>query len=327
MDLRNARFFAHRVCMVFTLLMIWSGSVLAQSGSTPDVSPLAPGTLKAPVFDTTTPHYDTAHDQAKSAGTVVAEVDGRAITLGEVRDTIAEQPPAVRALPFDTLYPGILAQLVRQEALVIRAHRHGIDDDPGVRRKLKAASDKVLAASVLEREAARGITEAALLDKYNKDIAGKPGPEEVHVRVIMVATEQAAMDAIGQLRGGADFADLARRISKDATALAGGDAGFVTLDGLTPEVGAVVFSMAPGTFTPFPVRGSGAWFVLKVEGRRFGAPAPFGVARAGLRQALVRDGAAAVVKAALADVTVREYDIGGKEAHKLVPKDDGRYSK
>jgi peptidyl-prolyl cis-trans isomerase C len=285
----------------------------AQLAPAPDPSPLAPGDLKRPIFDTTTPVYGKADQQAKSAGTVVAEVDGRAVTLGDVGDAINDLPPSVKNLPFDNVFPGVLGKLVSIQALVIRAQRQGLDEDQAVRRKIKAASDQVLADALLEREGARAITEDALLARYTKDVAGKPGPDEVHVRVIMVPTEQAATDIIGELNGGADFAAVAKRSSLDSTAAAGGDVGFVTRDALTPEVAAIVFSMQPGQITPFPLRSVGSWFVLKVEARRRQPTPPFSVVRETLRQAMLREAAVSIAKTALADVSVREYDINGKE--------------
>ena len=296
----------------------------AQQAPATNASPFAPGDLKRPVFDTQTPVYDLGDTQAKSANTVIAEVDGRAVTLGDVGDAIAELPPTVRGLPFADLFPGVRAQLIGQQALVIRAQRQALDEDPVVRRKIKAVADRVMANALLEQEISRSITEAALLERYNKEIAGKPGPEEVHVRVIMTPTEQEATDIIAELRGGADFATLAKRSSKDTTAPAGGDAGFVTLDGLTPEVGAVVFSMQPGQFTPYPVRSAGAWFVLKVEERRRQATRAFSVVRDSLRQAMLREGVADVLRAAMANVTVREYDVTGKETDGSSANDGAR---
>jgi peptidyl-prolyl cis-trans isomerase C len=285
----------------------------AQSKPASSPSPFAPGDLKRPIFDTQTPVYGKADQQAKSASVVVAEVDGRTVTLGDVKDAIMELPPSVGNLSFTDLFPGIQERLVREQALVIRAQRQALDEDPAVRRKIKAASDRILANELLDREVSHSITEAALLERYNKDVAGKPGPEEVHVRVIMVPTEQEAADIIRELRAGADFATLARRSSGDATAPAGGDVGFVVRDGLTPEIGAVVFTTQAGQFTPFPVPSVGSWFVLKVEERRRQATRGFGVERENLRQAMLREGVADVVRAALADVTVREYDFSGKE--------------
>jgi peptidyl-prolyl cis-trans isomerase C len=287
----------------------------AQTPQAPDASPFAPGDLKRPIFDTQTPSYNVADAEAKSANTLVAEVDGRPITLGDVGDTIAELPPSVRGMPFADIFPGVLAQLVNEQALVIRAHHQGVDEDPVVRRKIKAATDRVLANALLEKEISRSITEEALLARYRKDFADKPGTEEVHVRVIMTQTEPEARAIIAELRAGADFATLAKRSSKDATAPAGGDVGFVPLDSLTPEVGAVAFSMQAGQFTQFPLRSAGGWFVLKTEERRRQPIQAFGTVRESLRQAMLREGVPDVIRAAMADVSVREFDVTGKETN------------
>jgi peptidyl-prolyl cis-trans isomerase C len=300
------------ICTVLAL-GVSPASVLGQAAPEPDPSPLAPGDLKHPIFDTSKPVYDTAHEQEKSAGTVVAEVEGRSITLGDVSDAIAELPPSVKSLPFDDLYPSVLAQLVRQQALVIRAQHQALDEDPAVRRKVKAASDRVMADQVLEHEIRPTITEQALLERYNKDIANKPGPDEVHLRVIMVPTEEAAQGIITELQAGADFATLAKRSSTDSTASVGGDLGFLRMDGLNAEVGSVAFAIQPGQFTPHPFHTSGGWFVVKVEERRPGPTLTFAEAREGLVQTMLHEGVGDVVTRAMKDVTVREYSIGGKE--------------
>jgi peptidyl-prolyl cis-trans isomerase C len=304
-------FWAH---VPFVCAALAAGSAHAQTAPKPDPSPLAPGDLKRPIFDTQTPVYGATHAQEKSTGTVVAEVDGRAVTLGDVGDAIKAMPPSMSAMPFGDLFPGVLAKLVRQQALVIRAQQQALDEDPAVRRKVKAASDQVMANELLQQEISRTITEQALLDRYNKEIAGKPGPYEAHVRVIMAPTEEAATALIAELKAGADFATLAKRSSLDTTAPVGGDLGYVRLDGLNAEIGAVAFSLQPGQFTPFPIRSAQAWFVVKVEDRRQRGTPPFAEVRERLEQALLREGVADVVSRALAGVTVREYNINGKEA-------------
>jgi peptidyl-prolyl cis-trans isomerase C len=290
-----------------------SSPVRAQIAPKPDPSPLAPGDLKRPIFDTHTPVYDATHAQEKSAGTVVAEVDGRAITLGDVGDAIKELPASVAAMPFVDLYPSVLAKLVRQQALVIRAQQQALDEDPAIRRKVKAAADQVMANELLHQEISRTITEQALLDRYNKDVAGKPGPDEVHVRVIMTPTQESAMALIAELKAGADFATVAKRASQDTTAAIGGDLGYARLDGLNAEVGAVAFALQPNQFTPYPVRSAGAWFIVKVEDRRQRATPTFAEARERLEQTMLREGVGDVVTKALAGTTVREYNINGKE--------------
>jgi peptidyl-prolyl cis-trans isomerase C len=292
---------------------VTAGSAFAQAMPPADPSPLAPGDLKRPIFDTQTSAYDTSNAQAKSAGTVVAEVDGRAVTLGDVADAIKLLPPNMAALPFDDLFASIVANLVRQQALVIRAQQQGLDEDPVIRRKLKAATDQAMANALLQHEIEPTISEQALLERYKQDYAGKPGPDEVHIRVIMAHTEEAATALIGELRGGADFAALAKRSSVDTTASTGGDVGFVRRDGVTPEVGAAAFALPAGQFTPFAVLSNGAWFIVKVEERRQGSVPGFAAVRNKLEQAMMKERVGDVVAKAMAGVTVREYSINGKE--------------
>ncbi|HBK05280.1 MAG TPA: hypothetical protein DDZ81_05380 [Acetobacteraceae bacterium] len=303
----------HRYLLAILPLALSSGIAFAQSGIAPAPSPFAPGDLKRPIFDTANPSYDTAGKAPDSANTVLAEVDGRSVTLGDVADAIRKLPANVAGLPFPDVYPGVLSRLIRQQALVIRAQQLAIDEDTVVRRRMKAASDQVLANEFLIRQISPSITEAALLERYKTEVVGQPGPEEVHLRVIMLRTEREANDIIGELRTGADFAALAKRSSIDSTAAAGGDAGFATLEQLTPEVGAVVFSLEPGHFTAYPVRGPETWFVLKVEERRRQPTRPFLLAREQLRQEILREGVAPVIEAAVAAATVRQYDVSGKE--------------
>jgi peptidyl-prolyl cis-trans isomerase C len=287
------------------------GPVLGQAK--PEPSPLTPGDLKRPMFDTRTPVYGATDQQAKSANAVVADIDGRAVTLGEVSDAIAELPPSVRSLPFADLFPSVLARLERQQVLVIRAQQQALDEDPVVRRKVKAAADRAMANELLEHEIGKTITEQSLLDRYSKDIANKPGPDEVHLRVIMVPTEAAARAIIAELRSGADFATVAKRSSTDPTASAGGDLGFLAMEGLNAEVGSVAFSMQPGQFTPYPFRTSAGWFIAKVEERRAGRVPTFAESREQLRQTLLRDGVDNVIIRAMGDITIREFNLNGKE--------------
>jgi peptidyl-prolyl cis-trans isomerase C len=307
---RNRRLFLAGLSLVCAVLVNGLVPVPALGA---DPSPLAPGDLRRPIFDTQTPVYDAARQQEKSAGTVVAEVDGRTVTLGEVADAIRELPANVATLPFVDLYPGVLQQLIRQQALLIRAQQQALDEDPVVRRKMKAAADRVLTNELLRQEISRGITEQVLLDRYQREIAGKSGAAEVHARVIMEPTEELANRIIAELKAGADFGALAKRSSKDTTAPIGGDLGYVQLGSLNAEVGAVAFSMAAGQLTPLPINSAGVWFVLKVEDRRPRPTPSFAEVREQLVQAILREGVPDVVTKALDRVTVRTFNISGDE--------------
>ena len=65
------------------------------------------------------------------------------------------------------------------------------------------------------------------------------GEQEVHARHILVETEDEAKAIKAELDKGADFAELAKKKSKDPGASDGGDLGFFTKDQMVPEFSAV----------------------------------------------------------------------------------------
>jgi peptidyl-prolyl cis-trans isomerase C len=282
-------------------------------GAPKSVSPATAIDLTKPQFDTQTPHYDVGGASDRAAGTVVADVGGRTVTLGMVGDAIRDLPPTVRNLPFDTVFPPLLKQLTQMQALIVRAQRQGLDKDPVVLRRAKLAYDNVLANAILVREAGAGITEKMLLDRYERDYGGKPGSDEADVSIVLLAAEAEANAVVAELAGGADFATIARRSSRDSSAQAGGHLGFQPQSVLSPEIGSVAFAMASGQTAPRPVRTAVGWFVVRVGERRQGARPAFAAVRDDLRAALLREAFPTVTDAAMRDTTVRTFDISGKE--------------
>jgi peptidyl-prolyl cis-trans isomerase C len=291
------------------IVLLQGGAALAQSAS-----PAAPTSTNQPSYDTQTPQYNTGGQATAAQKTIVAEVDGRPITLGDVGDEIRALPPAISQRPFELLFQQARASLIQKQAFVILAHQTGVDEDPAVQRQIRAATDRILADAWLAKTINAQITETALLASYKDIVEGKPGPEEVRFRLILVGTRKEPVDAIAEIQGGADFAAVAHRISKDPTGAIGGEVAFSSLDSLLPEIGSVVFALNPGQLAPNPIRAAGAWYVLKTEERRATPTPPFPVVREILLHALQRQMVAAAAKEAMAKVTVHEFSISGKEA-------------
>lgn len=110
----------------------------------------------------------------------------------------------------------------------------------------------------------------------------------------MQPTRDAALDAVGRLRMNPDFAARAKAVSKDASAPAGGDLGWVPLDSVDPAIGAVVFAMNPRRGHRNPVRTAAGWFLIRDEGvRQQGAPG-FELARERLRREMIGEQMAAM---------------------------------
>ena len=122
---------------------------------------------------------------------------------------------------------------------------------------------------MLSKEVGPTITDAALHARYDKDIAGKPGEEEVHAKHILVDNEDQAKKIIADLKGGADFAALAKQYSKDpGAAQQGGDLGFFKKDEMVPEFATAAFAMKPGQVSQQPVHTQFGWHVIMVVERR-----------------------------------------------------------
>jgi len=93
------------------------------------------------------------------------------------------------------------------------------------------------------------------------------GEQEVHARHILVESEDEAKAIGAELKKGADFAELAKKKSKDPGASDGGDLGFFTKDQMVPEFSAVAFALEPGKISD-PVKSQFGWHIIKVEEKR-----------------------------------------------------------
>ncbi|MBX6753178.1 peptidylprolyl isomerase [Thermorudis peleae] len=96
--------------------------------------------------------------------------------------------------------------------------------------------------------------------------------EQIHAAHILVSTEDAAKAIITQLQQGADFADLAKRLSIDSTtAVNGGDLGWFPRGYMPKAFDDVAFQLQPGQFGG-PVKTEYGWHVIKVLEREADRP-------------------------------------------------------
>ena len=253
-----------------------------------------------------TAHADTPPDP------VVARVNGQPILLSEVKAEAENLPPNARAMPPQTLYPMLLEQMIDGRALALEAKKTGIDKDPDVQRQVAAAAERALETALLHRAIDAKLTDAALHARYDADIAGKPGVEEVHARHILVPDEATAKQIIAELAKGGDFAALSKKYSKDpGAAQQGGDLGFFKQDEMVPEFANAAFALQPGQVSPTPVHTQFGWHVIQVLERRQAPPPTFEQARDGLRQKIAQEVVQQQVAQARSGVTVEQFNLDG----------------
>ena len=248
------------------------------------------------------------------ADPIVAKVDGQPIHLSDLKDAAQGLPENVRGMPAQTLFPMLLDQLIDGRALVAEARKSGLDKDPTVQRQVTAAEDRALQTAVLNKEVGPSVTEDAVHARYDQEFAGKPGEEEVHAKHILVDSEAEAKKIIGQLKGGGDFAALAKQYSKDpAGAQQGGDLGFFKKDEMVPEFAAAAFALQPGQVSPEPVHSQFGWHVILLVERRRSEPPNFAEARDELRQKMIQEGVQKAVAKARAATSVEKFNLDGSQ--------------
>jgi len=252
--------------------------------------------------------------QPPAADPVVAKVDGQAIHLSDLKDAVQGLPENLRGMPSQTLYPMLLDQLIDGRVLVAEARKSGLDKDPTVQRQVAAAEDRALQTAVLSKEVGPSVTDEAVHARYEQDLAGKPGEDEVHAKHILVSSEAEAKKIIAQLKGGADFATLAKQYSKDPSgAQQGGDLGFFKKDEMVPAFADAAFVLQPGQVSPEPVHSQFGWHVILVVERRRAEPPSFDKARDELRQKMIQEGVQKVVAKARAAASVEKFNLDGSQ--------------
>ncbi len=293
----------HRAAAFLTMLALGlSGPVHA--APSPEPAPSAEQSSPTPIILSNPAETLTAMADYldKDPDLVVLTLETLTITQGDLAGVIRAMPPSLANLGFQDIYQRAMDVMTRQKAMVLRARRDGLDTDAAVIRRGKTAFERILSDAWLTRQADAAVTEQALHARFDRDVAGRPAPDEVRARAILVPTETEASDIIRQLAAGADFANLAHQYSKDPSAAGGGDLGYLTRDSLSPEVGSAIFSLATGQVTAYPVRAFAGYFILRAEGRQSRAAPTFEQARANLERDIRADAVVAAVRSVLSNI-------------------------
>lgn len=112
-------------------------------------------------------------------------------------------------------------------------------------------------------------------------------PSDASTEAVSDARQQ-AQTAVGDLDGGADFADLASQVSDGPRALSGGDLGWRQLNELPELFADALRGTAPGDVVG-PLRSPNGFHVLKVADRRGGSSTDQTVTQARVRHILLQE--------------------------------------
>lgn len=210
-----------------------------------------------------------AAEDAMTASTVVATVNGTEITLGHVLTVREKLPEQYQTLETKVLWEGILDQLIQQEAL---AQDERAVTTPRVDIAMENEKRTLLAAEVIKKAAADAVTPEAVRAAYDGQFASKGGGKEYNASHILVETEEEAKAIADSIRNGADFADTAREKSTGPSGPNGGELGWFGAGMMVPEFQTAVEQMQAGEVSQ-PVKTQFGWHVIKLnETREKAAP-------------------------------------------------------
>jgi len=256
---------------------------------------------------------------APQADPIVASVNGLPIHMSDIQADAQSAPQQLQQLPPEQLFPILVRQEIDRKALLIAAKHEGLEYNKQVAAAMAAAANIKLENAYVQEAIQPAITPAAIQAEYNKDYAGKPGPEQVDARHILVKTQAQAEAIIAQLDKGADFATLAKQDSIDPGASNGGELGWFTQTEMVPAFANAAFALKVGHYTETPVQSQFGWHVILCEGRR-SAPTPaLADVQDQIRQNLADNAIKATLAAADAKVKIEVYNADGTPGPQTAP--------
>src|SRR6201997_2909631 len=205
--------------------------------------------------------------RAEDANPVLAKVNGAEIRQSDVTLAEEELGPSLAQMDPATKKENVLAFLIDMKIVAKAAEAKKIEDRDDFKARLAFARNRLLMDNLLAAEGKAATTQEAMKKVYDEAAKQIEGEQEVHARHILVETEDEAKAIKAELTKGADFAELAKKKSKDPGASDGGDLGFFTKDQMVPEFSAVAFSLEPGKISD-PVKSQFGWHIIKVEEKR-----------------------------------------------------------
>src|ERR1700712_3050227 len=205
--------------------------------------------------------------RAEEANPVLAKVNGAEIRASDVALAEEELGPSLAQMDPAAKKENVLAFLIDMKIVAKEAEDKKIADRDDFKPRLAFARNRLLMDNLLAVEGKAATTDENMKKVYEDASKQITGEQEVHARHILVETEDEAKKVEDELKKGADFAELAKKTSKDPGAADGGDLGFFTKDQMVPEFSAVAFTLEPGKISD-PVKSQFGWHVIKVEEKR-----------------------------------------------------------
>ena len=258
--------------------LAWAGLAHAQEGTTtPEAA--APAASNAP-----------------DPKLVVAKLNGQDITRGDILNMAEGMQPEIKA-NIDRVFPQLIDYYVFLKLVAAKGRADGLAEDAEVKDMLKQEEDNIIREVFFRRAISAQVTDAVVDARYNEmkakydaEIAKAPPQREVRASHILVKTEEEAKAIIEQLKGGGDFAAIAKEKSIDtASGKNGGDLSWFTAEIMVKEFADAAFALKKGEITQTPVKSQFGFHVIRLDDERTKAAPPFETSKDEIRVRLMEE--------------------------------------
>ncbi|HVY98206.1 MAG TPA: peptidylprolyl isomerase [Dongiaceae bacterium] len=296
----------------------------SNTANTQDAAPAAPapdGNAQATTPGAAPASGDSAQPEAAAPAPaapadpkeVVATVNGQPITRQDVIDSAANLPPQYQA-QIDAIFPQLLNRLIGFDLVSEKGRSEGLADDPEVKKLVKQFEDEAIRQVYFSNYVKKAVTDDAIKQVYDADLAAHPPQPEIRAAHILVKTEDEAKAIIDQLGKGADFAQLAKEKSIDTqSGKDGGELGWFSKDTMVKEFSDAAFAMQRGDISKTPVKSQFGWHIIKIEDSRMQIPPTLEQRKDEIRQVLAQEAAHKLVQdligGAKVDYSKPEYKV------------------
>src|SRR5882724_8929632 len=258
--------------------------------------------------------------RAEEANPVLAKVNGAEIRQSDVALAEEELGPSLAQMDPATKKDSVLSFLIDMKIVAKAAEAKKIEDRDDFKARLAFTRSRLLMDNLLAVEGKAATTDDAMKKVYEEASKQITGEQEVHARHILVETEDEAKAVADEIKKGADFAELAKKKSKDPGASDGGDLGFFTKDQMVPEFSTVAFALEPGKISE-PVKSQFGWHIIKVEEKRNRKAPDFEQVKGQIEQYVTRKAQADYVAKLRAEAKIERMD--KPDEAKAMTKPDG----
>ncbi|MFG6440854.1 peptidylprolyl isomerase [Roseateles sp. LKC17W] len=215
----------------------------------------------------------------------IATVNGKPVPKARMETLIQQVTKSGQQQRSPELEAQVKDEVVRREIFMQAAEKAGIPQTSDYKAQMELARQMLLIRGLMEDFKTKNpVADAEAQAEYDKFKAANTG-NEYRARHILVEKEEDAKALIAQIKGGANFEELAKKNSKDTgSAQNGGDLDFANPNNFVPEFSKAMTALQKGEMTQEPVKSQFGYHIIKLEDTRAATFPAFDDVKAQIKQ-------------------------------------------